>query len=68
MYIAWYLLLVSTAAGIWVLMAVTGSLGAKDGVINHSTVYQSNIVVPSIIQVVSFGIGPLLAVIFGVRN
>lgn len=65
---AWYLLLVSSAAGVWVLMAVTGSLGAKGREIDHSTVFAGNIVAPAVIQVLTFAVGLLLAVIFGVRQ
>lgn len=64
---AWYLLLVSAAAGIWVLMSVTGSL-AKETSLTHASVYKPNIVAPAAIQVLTFAAGLLLAVLFGVKN
>ena len=52
-HVAWYLLLISAAAGVWVLLAVTGSLGASGRQIDHTTVYARNIAAPAFIQVLS---------------
>jgi hypothetical protein len=66
---AWYVLLVSCAAGVWVLLAVTGTLGSrKRSSVSHTDVYEPNISAPAVIQVLTFGFGLLLAVIFGVRQ
>lgn len=64
---AWYLLLLSAAAGVWVLMAVTGALGSKRQ-LSHTDTFKSNITLPAILQILTFGLGLLLAVIFGARR
>ena len=61
---SWIGLLVSVAAGVWVLMAVTGKL-AKGVNLVPDSVYVVSIRLPAFIQVVAFGVGMFYTAWFG---
>ena len=65
---AWYAFFLSAAAGVWVLLAVSGSLGNGPDSITHKDAYGLNIRLPALVQVLSFATGLALAVVFGTRN
>lgn len=62
--LAWCFFLVSIAAGILALSALTGNLDAKDKT-KPLTIYAPNVLVFSLSQFVTFGIGLLLTIVFG---
>ena len=64
---SWILLLFSVIAGIWTLLAITGSLG-KGNTLSPKAISGSNIRIPAILQIILFLGGLLLTVWFGVRN
>lgn len=67
-HFAWYAFLLSAAAGVWVLLAVSGSLGNGADALTHRDAYGLNIRLPALVQVLSFATGLALAVVFGTRN
>ena len=66
-YIAWYFFLTSIAFGVLTLAALTGNLDAKDKTA-APTIYAPNIVVLSIVQFLTFGIGMFLTILFAARS
>jgi hypothetical protein len=66
-YAAWGFFLFSVAAGIMALSALTGNLDARDKK-KPLTIYAPNVMLFSISQFLSFGVGLLLTVIFGARS
>jgi hypothetical protein len=63
--LAWAALLVSVFFGLWTLLALTGSLEPKDASTRVST-RGTNVVVPAALQVLTFFIGLVLIVVFGI--
>lgn len=62
---SWSLLLMSVVAGIWVLMATTGTLASGTQVTGQS-LYASNIKIPVLAQVLLFIGGMAMSIWFGV--
>jgi hypothetical protein len=65
---SWVLLLLSVVAGIWTLMALTGSLGQVKDRPTAESVYSWNVRIPSITQVLFFVGGLAFTVWFGLRG
>jgi len=65
--ISWVLLLSSVMAGIWMLLAITGSL-CRASNITPDTVYGSNIRIPAFLQIALFVGGLFVTVWFGIRG
>ncbi|MDO9105283.1 MAG: hypothetical protein Q7U57_10010 [Methylovulum sp.] len=63
---SWFLLLSSIVAGVWMLLAVTGSLSKVD-TLTPKTIYEPNIRIPAVVQVLLFIGGLLLSVWFGTQ-
>ena len=62
--LGWGAFLLSTLFGVWVLMALTGTLEPRQGEVPMS-IRGSNVTIPSVLQVFSFLAGLLLTVVFG---
>jgi hydrogenase-4 membrane subunit HyfE len=62
---SWSLLLLSVVAGIWVLMATTGTLAA-DKAVTGASIYAPNIRLPAFVQVLLFIAGMGMSIWFGV--
>jgi outer membrane protein OmpA-like peptidoglycan-associated protein len=62
---SWGFLLLSIVAGIWVLMAITGSLASMNN-LEPKSVYAANIRTPSFVQVVSFAFGMVFTFLYGI--
>lgn len=62
---SWVFLMLSVVAGIWSLLAITGSLGSTTP-LTVRTIYSPNIRIPSILQILLFLLGLLFTVIFGI--
>jgi hypothetical protein len=62
---SWIGLLVCTAVGVWTQLAVTDVLGSgtKD---SPPSAWSGKVIVPFQIQIVSFGIGMLVLVVYGI--
>ena len=63
---SWILFLLSVTAGVWTLLALTGSLG-KLGPLTPSAIYGSNVRIPAFFQILLFLGGLGLSVWFGIR-
>jgi len=64
---SWILFLLSVVAGVWSLLALTGSLGQGE-TLTSKTIYGSNIRIPAFFQIILFLSGLALSVWFGVRG
>ncbi len=64
--LSWLSFLVSVFFGVWTLMALTGTLEAKDESIPVS-IRGFNVLFPSILQIISFIFGLIFTVVFGVK-
>lgn len=64
---SWILFLLSIIAGVWSLLALTGSLGQGE-ILTPKTIYGSNIRVPMFFQIFLFLGGLALSVWFGIRG
>jgi hypothetical protein len=64
--VSWILLLLSVVAGVWTLLALTGSLGQGTDLTPRS-ISGSNVRIPAILQICLFLSGLLLTVWFGIR-
>lgn len=64
---AWLAYIVSTIFGIWTLMALTGTLEPKDKSKVPASIRGGNVTIPSTIQILSFLVGIILTVVFGIR-
>lgn len=64
---AWCVYLSSILFGIWTMMALTGTLEAKDPSV-HVSIRGKNVIIPSILQIATFSIGTILTVIFGIKS
>ena len=62
--VSWVALMVSVAAGVWVLMALAGQL-AKSEDVAAGDLYGSNIRIPALVQVLAFLIGMVFTAWFG---
>ena len=63
LFAGWFLFLISVAGGIWVMLAVTGTL-AKNA---NPQIYSSNIQIPSYVQLGTFALGLLATIVFGIQ-
>ena len=64
---SWILFLLSIIAGVWSLLALTGSLGQGE-ILTPKTIYGSNIRIPMFFQIFLFLGGLALSVWFGIRG
>jgi hypothetical protein len=64
---SWVCFLLSIVAGVWLLLAVTGTLG-KGAMPTSETTYQTNIRIPAFIQILFFLVGLVLSVWFGMQS
>ena len=64
--VSWILFLLSVFAGVWTLLALTGSLG-QELAPTARTIYRPSIRVPAFLQVLLFVAGLACTVLFGVR-
>lgn len=62
---SWVLLLLSVVAGVWTLLALTGSL-SSGRVVTSRTIMGTNVRVPAALQVVLFVLGLGFTVAFGI--
>lgn len=65
MICSWVLYLVSVIGGVWVLLAIDGSLGSTSTANEVPSVYGRNIQIPTYVQVVTFITALVFTVIFG---
>ena len=65
--VSWILLLLSVAAGVWTLLALTGSLG-QGTPLTPQAISGSNVRIPAMLQILLFLGGLLLTVWFGIRG
>lgn len=65
--VSWILLLLSVVAGVWTLLALTGSLGQRTA-LTPRAISGSNVRIPAILQILLFLGGLLLTVWFGIRG
>lgn len=63
---SWALMLLSIVAGVWVLMALTGSM-AKNSPPQADDVYKSNIRLPALAQIGFFAGGMVFTILFGLK-
>jgi hypothetical protein len=64
---SWVLLLLSVIAGVWTLLALTGSL-AQTSAPTAQSIFGLNVRIPAILQILLFLGGLILTVWFGVRG
>ena len=64
---SWVLLLLSVIAGVWTLLALTGSL-AQTSAPTAQSIFGRNVRIPAIFQILLFLGGLILTVWFGVRG
>jgi len=64
---SWVLFLLSVVAGVWSLLAITGSLGQAE-TLTPKTIYASNIRIPAFFQIILFLGGLSLSVWFAIRG
>ncbi|MCU7247248.1 hypothetical protein [Pseudomonas koreensis] len=62
---SWVCFLLALLLGVVGMLAVTGSL-SKDSKLSPASIYGSNIRIPALFQVIFFGLGMTLTVVFGV--
>jgi hypothetical protein len=65
--LSWVLLLLSVIAGVWTLLALTGSL-AKESALTPDSIFGRNVRIPAMLQVLLFLGGLILTVWFGIRG
>jgi hypothetical protein len=65
--VSWILLLLSVGAGVWTLLALTGSLG-QETALTPKAISGSNVRIPAMLQIFFFLGGLILTVWFGVRG
>lgn len=65
--VSWIFLLLSVVAGVWTLLALTGSLGQGTD-LTPKAISGSNVRIPAILQILLFLGGLLLTVWFGIRG
>jgi hypothetical protein len=63
--LSWILLLLSVVAGVWTLLALTGSL-ASTAPLSGKTIFGMNVRIPAMLQIVLFLIGLLSTVGYGI--
>ncbi len=66
LYWSWILLLVSIVAGVWSLMAITGTLGAEKTPVAKD-IYSPNITLAMIAQIIVFLAGLVVTIWFAAR-
>lgn len=64
-FISWIFFLASVFCGLWVLMALTGTLEPNDAT-TPASIRGKNVTTPAMLQSVTFFVGLLFAVIFGI--
>ena len=63
---SWIFLFLSVVAGVWTLLALTGSLG-RAAPLRPSEISGSNIRIPAVLQILLFLVGLVLTICFGFR-
>ena len=66
--IAWIGYFASILCGIWELMAITGSLEPVAGLHPEASIRGSNVVIPSMAQILTFAVSTLLIIAFGIHS
>lgn len=66
--LSWIALLLSVVAGVWTLLALTGSLSTTNPAPTPAGTMATNVQIPAIFQVLLFLAGLLLTVWFGMRG
>ena len=61
---AWYAFLISIVCGVWMLMALTGTLDQKPGQSYPISIRGSNVTIPATLQILFFLAGLLLTIVF----
>lgn len=61
--VSWGTYLASVLFGLWTLLALTGSLEAKDG--TPPSIRGKNVILPAILQILTFFVALVLTVVFG---
>jgi hypothetical protein len=65
--VSWILLLLSVIAGVWTLLALTGSLGEEGTALTPKAISGRNVRIPATLQILLFLVGLLVTVWFGMR-
>jgi hypothetical protein len=65
--ISWIALLLSIVAGVWTLLALTGSLSSS-ATLSPRTIFEGNVRTPAILQVLLFVGALLFTVVFAIRE
>ena len=63
--LSWIMFLLSVVAGVWMLLAITGSLGGSQ-TLTPQTISNDNIRIPAMIQITLFVFALVFSVAFGV--
>jgi hypothetical protein len=63
---AWFNYLILILGGVWTLMSLTGTLEKKGDDKFPISIRGNNVIVPSLIQIVTFLLGKILTVIYGI--
>jgi hypothetical protein len=64
---AWISYLLSICFGIWMMMAVTGTIFAVIENPNKPRIYGTNISIPALLQILSFILGTVSLIIYGAK-
>ncbi len=64
MKVAWILYFISIVGGVWMLLAMTGTLCKGPATLNHSHLFASNIRLPSFVQIIAFVLASGFALAF----
>jgi hypothetical protein len=66
MMLAWVVYLLSIIFGLWNLMALTGELEPKGAASAEPTTKGANVFIPTVLQIGSFLVATLMAIVFGI--
>ena len=64
---SWLCFLVSVFFGLWTLLALTGTLEPVAGSSSKPSIRGKNVTLPSALQILTFFVGLLLTVVFGLK-
>ena len=64
--LSWFFFLMSILFGLWTLMALTGNLETSAATNTPPSIRTTNVTLPAMLQILSFLIAVLLAILFGV--
>lgn len=65
-FMSWGFFLCSVFFGLWALMALTGTLESLDKSSTKLSIRKRNITIPASIQIISFSLGLLFVIVFGI--